>query len=70
MKNLKNLGKTLNKSEQKAINGGGRNIGISDGDCNEQQQNQISCDPYGMTGFSCELDAYCSPITHKCTCID
>ena len=33
MKSLKNIGKILNRAEQKEINGGGRGSCINDGDC-------------------------------------
>lgn len=56
MKNLLNLGKALNKAEQKSIHGG--NFGISDGDCNQAQQAQISCNPSGDSS-ECDLDAVC-----------
>ena len=67
MKNLLNLGKALNKTEQKEVFGGRRPVGISDGDCNQQQQSQIPCNPWGNSS-ECELDAVCGS-NSRCVCV-
>ena len=58
MKNLLKLGKSLDKVEQKEILGGRRSVGLSDGDCNQTQQSQITCNPYGSSS-ECDMDAVC-----------
>ena len=55
-KSIVNIGKVLNKKEQKNVFGG--NFGFSDGDCNQAQQSAIICDPYGNSS-ECDLDAVC-----------
>ena len=48
MKNLMKLGKTLNKNEQKSINGGRRNPCGPNGEC--------------PIGFACVNDCHCLPV--------
>lgn len=62
MKNLLNLGKVLNKAEQKEVFGGRRPVGISDGQC----INGGSCNPYGDSS-ECEFDSYCQGGVCTCT---
>ncbi len=63
MKNLKNLGVALSKTEQKGITGGCK--GFSDGECNQVAQNQIVC----SSNCDCDLDAYCNSFTGRCQCV-
>ena len=55
-KSIVNLGKVLNRKEKKNVFGG--NFGFSDGECDQQEQSAIVCDPYG-NGSECDLDATC-----------
>ena len=65
-KSILNLGKVLNKIQQKNITGsGGRSVGISDGDCDQNQQSQIHC---LNNPNVCDLDAKCNEQTGKCDC--
>ena len=55
-KSILNIGKELNKKEQKHVFGG---LGFSDGDCDPMEQSQIVCDPYG-SGSECDIDGFCA----------
>lgn len=54
-KQILNIGKALNKVEQKAIIGG-TTFGISDGKCNQMLEDEKVCTGYNV---GCDLDANC-----------
>ena len=64
-KTILSLGKALNKTEQKLVNGGGRSYGFSDGECNQEIQYQIRCN---HSDDVCEMDAVCNLYTNRCMC--
>jgi hypothetical protein len=67
-KAILNIGKKLNRAEQKAVNGGGLNQGISDGEC---RPSGASCTFQGFLGNDCpDLDELCNLQTMRCYCPD
>ena len=63
-KSILTIGSVLNNKEQKLIKGG-RGVGLSDGDCDQQTQSQIAC---SAQNNNCDLDAVCNETTGRCDC--